>query len=71
MYYGFDEEGNLSGTVFTRLETISITGKAGEVKFGESNYNVYSDLPIVEIISTKKKQFEPVDDELIPITRNK
>ncbi|WP_332381190.1 phage portal protein [Lactococcus cremoris] len=62
VYYGFDEEGNLSGTVYTLLETISITGKAGEVKFGESTYNVYSDLPIVEYNFNEERQsiFEPV-----------
>lgn len=62
VYYGVDDDGNLTGTVYTLLEAISIFGKSGEVKFGERAYNVYSDLPVIEYTFNEERMgiFEPV-----------
>lgn len=62
VYYGIDDEDNLHGTVYTLLEAISISGKAEEVKFGDSTYNAYSDLPVVEYNFNEERMgiFEPV-----------
>ena len=62
VYYGIDGDDNLHGTVYTLLESISISGKSEEVKFGDSTYNVYSDLPVIEYNFNEERMgiFEPV-----------
>lgn len=62
VYYGIDDDNNLHGTVYTLLEAISISGKAEEVKFGDSTYNAYSELPVVEYNFNEERMgiFEPV-----------
>lgn len=62
VYYGVDDDSNLHGTVYTLLEAISITGKTGDVVFGESIYNPYASLPVVEYNFNEERMgiFEPV-----------
>lgn len=62
VYYGIDDNNNLYGTVYTLLETITLTGGVGAVKFGERTYNIYSDLPVVEYNFNEERMgiFEPV-----------
>ncbi|WP_369918933.1 phage portal protein [Lactococcus muris] len=60
--YGFDTDDNLKGEVYTLLETIEISGKVGELSFGERTYNPYSELPVVEFYFNEERMsiFESV-----------
>lgn len=60
--YGFDEDDNLKGEIYTLLETIEISGKVSEVSFGERTYNPYPELPVVEFYFNEERMsiFESV-----------
>lgn len=60
--YGFDEDDNLKGEVYTLLETIEISGKLSELNFGERTYNPYPELPVVEFYFNEERMsiFESV-----------
>ncbi|UQU59963.1 phage portal protein [Lactococcus petauri] len=60
--YGFDEDDNLKGEIYTLLETIEISGKVSELSFGERTYNPYPELPVVEFYFNEERMsiFESV-----------
>lgn len=60
--YGFDEDENLKGEIYTLLETIEISGKVSELSFGERTYNPYPELPVVEFYFNEERMsiFESV-----------
>ena len=60
--YGFDEDDNIKGEVYTLLETIEISGKLSELSFGERTYNPYPELPVVEFYFNEERMsiFESV-----------
>ena len=60
--YGFDEDDNLKGEVYTLLETIEISGKVSELSFGGRTYNPYPELPVVEFYFNEERMsiFESV-----------
>lgn len=60
--YGFDEDDNLKGEIYTLLETIEISGKLSELSFGDRTYNPYPELPVVEFYFNEERMsiFESV-----------
>lgn len=60
--YGFDEDDNIKGEIYTLLETIEISGKVSELSFGERTYNPYPELPVVEFYFNEERMsiFESV-----------
>lgn len=60
--YGFDEDDNLKGEIYTLLETIEISGKLSELSFGGRTYNPYPELPVVEFYFNEERMsiFESV-----------
>lgn len=60
--YGFDEDDNIKGEVYTLLETIEINGKLSELSFGDGTYNPYPELPVVEFYFNEERMsiFESV-----------
>ncbi|MFK4916541.1 phage portal protein [Lactococcus petauri] len=60
--YGFDEDENIKGEVYTLLETIEISGKLSELSFGGRTYNPYPELPVVEFYFNEERMsiFESV-----------
>lgn len=60
--YGFDEDDNIKGEIYTLLETIEISGKVSELSFGDRTYNPYPELPVVEFYFNEERMsiFESV-----------
>lgn len=48
VYYVADEEGEVTGTLYTKTEEIDLKGTIGEVVFAEKAINVFKDVPVVE-----------------------
>lgn len=63
--YGFDEDDNLKGEIYTLLETIEISGKVSELSFGERTYNPYPELPVVEFYFNEERM--SIFESVIPL----
>ena len=62
VYYGIDNEGEVTGTLYTETEEIILIGKNGAVTFGDRKEHGYAGLPVIEYIFNEERLgiFEPV-----------